>query len=82
MRAGVPVACSNTTSLPEVAGNGAIFFDPRVPTQIANAMKTLVSDNNKRESLIQIGKERVKEFCDINRMSEEYWDVFLKCSKY
>src|SRR5262249_26509 len=35
MAASVPVACSNTTSLPEVAADATILFDPRVPADIA-----------------------------------------------
>ena len=42
MAAGVPVACSNATSLPEVAADAAILFDPRFPTQIAQAIISLV----------------------------------------
>jgi glycosyltransferase involved in cell wall biosynthesis len=78
MAANVPVACSNTSSLPEVAGDGALFFDPRIPSQIASAMTTLISDKNKRQELMEIGSERVKKFCDSSKMREEYWDVFQK----
>ena len=39
MATGVPVACSNVTSLPEVAGDAAILFDPRIPEQIAQASR-------------------------------------------
>lgn len=76
MAAGVPVACSNTTSLPEVAEHAAIFFDPRVPTQIAEAMTTLVSDSERRKRLVQAGHDRVTLFSDPNRMATEYWDIF------
>lgn len=82
MAANIPVACSNITSLPEVAGDGAILFDPRIPTQIASAMATLISDKAKRENLIKIGQERVAEFCDSGRMAREYWDLFLQCISY
>ena len=44
MATGVPVACSNVTSLPEVAGDAAILFDPRVPEDIAHAMISLAQD--------------------------------------
>lgn len=80
MAAGVPVACSNTTSLPEVADQAAIFFDPRIPTQIAQAMITLVSDSEKRKRLIQAGHDRVSLFSDSNRMATEYWDIFQQAS--
>ena len=76
MAAGVPVACSNVTSLPEVAADAAILFDPRIPTQIAQAMVTLLEDKAIRARLIQAGQQRAKEFSDTDRMAREYWELF------
>ena len=76
MAAGVPVACSNTTSLPEVAADAAILFDPRVPTQIAQAMISLVKNEALRARLIQAGQQRAVEFSDGKRMAREYWELF------
>ena len=41
---GVPVACSNVSSLPEVAGNAALLFDPYRDDAVAGAMRRLVED--------------------------------------
>lgn len=76
MAAGVPVACSNTTALPEVAADAAILFDPRVPTQIAQAMISLVENEPLRARLIQSGLQRAAEFSDPERMAGEYWELF------
>lgn len=76
MAASVPVACSNTTSLPEVAADAALLFDPRVPTQIASAMVSLVNDEVQRERLVQAGRRRAAEFSDSELMAREYLDVF------
>jgi glycosyltransferase involved in cell wall biosynthesis len=76
MAAGVPVACSNVTSLPEVAADAAILFDPRIPTQIAQAMVTLLEDKAIRIRLIQAGQQRAQEFSDTDRMAREYWELF------
>jgi glycosyltransferase involved in cell wall biosynthesis len=76
MAAGVPVACSNSTSLPEVADNAAILFDPRIPTQLAQAMISLADDKILRSHLIQAGLKRAIEFSDPERMAREYWDLF------
>jgi glycosyltransferase involved in cell wall biosynthesis len=76
MAAGVPVACSNVTSLPEVAADAAILFDPRIPTQIAQAMVTLLEDKAIRTRLIQAGQQRAQEFSDTDRMAREYWELF------
>jgi glycosyltransferase involved in cell wall biosynthesis len=76
MAAGVPVACSNMTSLPEVADDAAILFDPRIPSQIAQAMLSLVENKALRVRLIQAGLQRATEFSDAERMAREYWELF------
>lgn len=76
MAAGVPVACSNITSLPEVTAGAAILFDPRIPDQIADALKSIVEDKKIREKLIKYGLEHAIKFTDTDRMAIEYWDLF------
>lgn len=44
MACGAPVACSNTSSIPEVAGDAAILFDPLQPQEIAQAMGRVLKD--------------------------------------
>jgi glycosyltransferase involved in cell wall biosynthesis len=77
MAAGVPVACSNVTALPEVAGDAALLFDPRAPAEIAHAIVALTTDEALRARLTAEGKRRAAEFCDPDRMAREYWEVFL-----
>lgn len=74
----IPVLCSRTRSLPEVAGEAALYFDPRIPTDIAVAMLNIVVDPSLYEQLIQAGKKRVKMFVDPKQMAAEYWQVFLE----
>jgi glycosyltransferase involved in cell wall biosynthesis len=76
MAAGVPVACSNTTSLPEIAEDAAIFFDPCVPLQISEAIIAIVNDEVLRKKLIQHGKTRYIDFSDVTLMAKEYWELF------
>jgi glycosyltransferase involved in cell wall biosynthesis len=45
MARGVPVACSNASSLPEVAGDAALLFDPHDERAIAGAIETLLSQD-------------------------------------
>lgn len=59
---GTPVACSNTSSLPEAAGDAALFFDPHDVDAIADAMRRALSDTALRETLIARGFENVKRF--------------------
>lgn len=76
MASGVPVACSDTAALPEVARGSALLFDPRIPEQLARAMITLAADDAARARLIDAGRRRAAEFMDADRMAEEYWKVF------
>lgn len=60
--AGVPVACSNVTSLPEVAGDSALLFDPHSTDAISMALIRLWQDDALRRRLIASGRERAKLF--------------------
>jgi glycosyltransferase involved in cell wall biosynthesis len=62
MARGVPVACSNASSLPEVAGEAALLFDPRDEPAIAAALGRLLDDPELRERLRARGLARVAEF--------------------
>ena len=62
MARGVPVACSNASSLPEVAGDAALLFDPRDDSAIADSLRRLLVDLPLREQLRARGLARVREF--------------------
>jgi glycosyltransferase involved in cell wall biosynthesis len=62
MARGVPVACSNASSLPEVAGDAALMFDPHDEPAIAAALERLLSDPAEAERLRTRGLERAREF--------------------
>jgi glycosyltransferase involved in cell wall biosynthesis len=47
---GAPVLCSNTSSLPEAAGDAALFFDPLNTCEIAAAMRRLASGGISRDA--------------------------------
>jgi len=59
---GCPVITSVTSSLPEVAGDGALLVDPRDSTAIARAMQRLVCDPELRAKLIERGFSNVDRF--------------------
>ncbi len=62
MARGVPVACSNVSSLPEVAGDAALLFDPRSREQLAGALRSLLGDDALSERLRGLGVARAREF--------------------
>jgi glycosyltransferase involved in cell wall biosynthesis len=62
MARGVPVACSSASSLPEVAGDAALMFDPHDEAAIAAALERLLSDLAEAERLRVRGLARAHEF--------------------
>lgn len=76
----VPVITSNTTSLPEVAGDAAILVDPNSISDITNAMCDLFIDKNLHAQLIQKSQFRKKEF-SWNRTASLLWNSIEKLMK-
>lgn len=62
MTLGAPVVTSNTSSLPEVAGDAALLIDPNDFMQLAEAILKIISDSQLRQELIDKGKKRAKLF--------------------
>jgi glycosyltransferase involved in cell wall biosynthesis len=60
--AGLPVACSNVTCLPDLAGGAALIFDPLQPRDIAAKMRQLWSGEGLRSDLATRGRARVAQF--------------------
>ncbi len=65
MACGVPVVSSNTSSLPEVAGDAALYFDPRDVDAMAEVMRRALVDESLRADL------RVRGFAQAKRFSWE-----------
>ena len=62
MARGVPCACSDRASLPEVAGDAALLFDPADPAAIRAAIERLLGDAALRERLRSAGLARAAQF--------------------
>ncbi|GAC1572293.1 MAG: glycosyltransferase family 1 protein [Candidatus Doudnabacteria bacterium] len=58
----VPVACSNVSSLPEVASDAAVYFNPHDKTDMKKAIYAAITDRGLHDSLVVKGKERLKQF--------------------
>lgn len=59
---GVSVVTSNISSLPEVAGDGAVFVDPVSAENMAEGVQKLLSDESLRNAIISKGRENIKRF--------------------
>ncbi len=62
LTSGIPVACSETHSLPEVAGDAAVYFDPSKPDQIAKTLDELWHNTALRRSLAVSGLKQAAKF--------------------
>lgn len=75
MACGTPVVTSNTSSLPEVAGDAAILVDPNSVGQIAEAMRSVLSQPTLAAELIEKGPARSGLFT-WERTAQETIDVY------
>jgi glycosyltransferase involved in cell wall biosynthesis len=62
MALGAPVVTSNTSSLPEVAGDAALLVDPRSTDAIAGALRRVLADPALGSDLRGRGRERARLF--------------------
>lgn len=74
MQFGKPVICSNVTSLPEVAGDAALYFDPRKPEEIVKNIEKIMGNEELYADLVRRGNERLSNF-QFQDMVEKYLHV-------
>ena len=83
MSFGIPVVSSNSSSLPEIYKNAAKYFDPYQVTDITNSVREVISNQNLRDSLINAGFQRIKDFDWTNTTSRTlslYEETLLRLS--
>lgn len=62
MSFGCPVACANTSSLPEVVGNAAELFDPLDVAAMSAAIESVALSSDRARELVARGRERLSHF--------------------
>jgi glycosyltransferase involved in cell wall biosynthesis len=62
MASGLPVAASQTSSIPEVCRDAAVYFHPESPESMAEKVVSVIEDGELRKRLIARGKERARDF--------------------
>jgi glycosyltransferase involved in cell wall biosynthesis len=75
MACGVPVITSNTSSMPEIAGDAAILVDPTKSDEIVAAIEVILRDEKFRDSLCEKGIERAAQF-SWKHMAEKYLELY------
>ena len=72
---GRPVITSNSGPMPEVAGEGALYVDPRSTESIASAVRRLVADASLRDHLVAKALENVRRFRP-DTVARQYADLY------
>ncbi|MEI9476424.1 MAG: glycosyltransferase family 1 protein [Deltaproteobacteria bacterium] len=77
MACGCPIIASNSSSLPEVAGDAALFFTPKDVLELAHCLRRLIVDPYLRNELIVKAFERVSRFT-WEKAARETLDVYRR----
>ena len=80
MASGCPVITSNTTSLPEVAGNAAVLVSPKDELLLSNSIRNLYYNIEEREKMIKKGILRARDFT-WKKAAELTYKVYLDTIK-
>jgi glycosyltransferase involved in cell wall biosynthesis len=73
----LPVLSSNATTLPEIAGDAALYFDPDSPSELAALMKTILETSELRQDLIKKGTLRLSHY-SINNTAAHFQSLYEK----
>ncbi|MBF0543792.1 MAG: glycosyltransferase family 4 protein [Candidatus Riflebacteria bacterium] len=79
MACGTPIACSNVSSLPEVAGGAAELFDPFDPKDIAVSINEILNNSRLKEELLRKGVERTRPMT-WKRAAEKTLEIFIEAT--
>jgi glycosyltransferase involved in cell wall biosynthesis len=80
MKCGTPILAGNKTSLPEVAGEAALYCDPFNVNEISDKMELLIADRPLRMQLSKKGLDRSTSFnWDVS--ATKVWDIILSVSQ-
>jgi glycosyltransferase involved in cell wall biosynthesis len=82
MASGTPVITSNTTSLPEVGGPAANYFDPTDMDGIATALKQVLDHQDKQQNMIELGLAQANKFHpdSVRLQIQAFWDALAAMS--
>lgn len=76
---GCPVISSNTSAMPEILENSAIYFDPKNTNDIQNAMSSIIYDTQLKNTLIERGHENASRF-SWDKSAQKLYQIILDLS--
>jgi glycosyltransferase involved in cell wall biosynthesis len=76
----LPVLCSNATTLPEVAGDAALYFDPDSPMELASLMKEILNTPEVWKELIRKGTVVLSQH-SINETAAGFQDLYRRTAE-
>jgi glycosyltransferase involved in cell wall biosynthesis len=74
---GIPVLTSSISSMPEVAGNGALLVNPLSVQEIKEGVLKIISNEKYRNEIVENGLQNVKRF-NINNIVQQYIEIYKK----
>jgi glycosyltransferase involved in cell wall biosynthesis len=77
MAHGLPVASSNSTCLPEVLGDAAVYFDPKSVIEISNAMLSVLTDDKLSKDLVKKGIKQANKY-SWKKTAKETLEIYQK----
>lgn len=80
MQSGVPVIASNTSSMPELGSDAALYADPNDPDAMAKQMLLLYKDEKLRNFQIEKGLDRAQDF-NWDKTAQGVWENILAMAK-
>ena len=81
MACGVPVVTSKVSSMPEVGGEAAVYFDPYDETDMAEKIESVLKNERLRKEMIAKGLQKVKEY-SWEKCAEETLQIYREVLGY
>lgn len=83
MAAGLPIACSGRGPMPQILGEGGVYFDPLCPEEIAGTLRQLIAERTLRSRLAAEAHERARQFSwsECAQATFRFLGDVLECSR-
>jgi glycosyltransferase involved in cell wall biosynthesis len=79
-QAGTPVLCSGSSVLPEVAQDGALYFDPDDPAELSSLMLRILESPQTRRDLMQAGLQVVSQY-SFEATAKHFQSLYRQCER-